>query len=476
MSLAKCTIPRPVQLVIDDVGWREGWDLSAEGGPFRSGVERLLGPADYAAVADLGELLGVRPQCAMILCEWDQENLCARHPTTTHAGTDWDNSSRMGDWTAESADVFRTRSANIEFAMHGVGHEHWENGARTRAEWLGGSPAERWSRTILEGHLDCFRGLLAQHGLDPASGVSLPKSFVPCAFRFLWNNSDADSTGALMTAAGVRYASTPFRTCCFVDDTPMRPDGGLEHGILILDRGHSGIPWQVWDTIPERPTPNAICGTHWPNLLRPDPDENDLSIGRWHNYLAAVQEDSDTMLARNMADTCSQWLHSQYTRLEKTAEDEWAIDETAIPSRCMELALVQPVIVKSPLSTGALHARKGRVTARWRAGDWMHTAVRTEGGQAVLTTSDSTVQPHVHTAGTCDVLDVQERPDGLILALRVYGRQTIVMDAVSTPSNVLALGPKVTLEQTTYCPDTQTLSLLLSTTDIQGAQTEIRVQ
>lgn len=31
-------IPRAVQLVIDDVGWREGWSLDASWGPWRAGV------------------------------------------------------------------------------------------------------------------------------------------------------------------------------------------------------------------------------------------------------------------------------------------------------------------------------------------------------------------------------------------------------------------------------------------------------
>ena len=52
------TLPCAVQLVLDDVGWREGWSLAEEGGPWRAGVNRLLGVEDYAAVAQLGEPLG----------------------------------------------------------------------------------------------------------------------------------------------------------------------------------------------------------------------------------------------------------------------------------------------------------------------------------------------------------------------------------------------------------------------------------
>ena len=78
----------------------------------------------------------MRPQCAMVLCEWDRENVCAQVPTATQAGAAWDNSHRIGDWASESRDVFVQRAANIELAMHGVGHEHWEDGERTRAEGM----------------------------------------------------------------------------------------------------------------------------------------------------------------------------------------------------------------------------------------------------------------------------------------------------------------------------------------------------
>jgi hypothetical protein len=283
------TIPRPVQLVIDDVGWREGWNLSETGGPYRAGVDRLLGPEDYAAVADIGEVLGIRPQCAMVLCEWDKENVCARYPTTTHPGRAWDNSRRVGEWADAAARIFRDRAAYIEFAMHGVGHEHWEEGVRTRAEWFGLNPAQRWPRAVLEGHLECFRQILAQYRLDRAHGISFPPSFVPCAFRYYWDNADPDSTGALMKATGVRFCSTPFSCCCFAGGPPERPDGGFDHGLIVLDRGNSGVPWDVYSTVPKTLPATSICGVHWPNVLMPDPTRNRESVGMWVEYLRQVE-------------------------------------------------------------------------------------------------------------------------------------------------------------------------------------------
>ena len=251
MSATSVSIPRPLQLVIDDVGWREGWDISERGGPFRVGVNRLLGPADYHAIANIGQALRIRPQAAMVLCEWDSHNVCAQFPTTTQHGSAWDNSPRIGPWADEAAEIFVERAEYIELAMHGVGHEHWEDGARFRGEWFGRDPSEIWDSGALRGHLLCFRQILDQHRLGPDWGMSFPHSFVPCAFRFYWNNNDAESTGALMHGAGVRYCSTPFSSCCFISGEPEKPDGGFDHQLVVLDRGQSGVPWQAFATVQE---------------------------------------------------------------------------------------------------------------------------------------------------------------------------------------------------------------------------------
>jgi len=55
------SIPRAVQLVLDDVGWREGWRLDDPGGPYRAGIDRLLDVRHYDAIADIGAALSVLP-------------------------------------------------------------------------------------------------------------------------------------------------------------------------------------------------------------------------------------------------------------------------------------------------------------------------------------------------------------------------------------------------------------------------------
>ena len=87
-SLSNITvkIPLPIQVVIDDVGWWSGKNGSKNQEPFRTGISRNHVPEDYQAIVSLGKALGMRPQAAMILCEWDRENILRKLPESTWMG------------------------------------------------------------------------------------------------------------------------------------------------------------------------------------------------------------------------------------------------------------------------------------------------------------------------------------------------------------------------------------------------------
>jgi len=184
-------IPMPIQVVIDDVGWWSGEDGSQRQEPYRTGIPRSHVPADYQAIVDMGRMLGIRPQAAMILCEWDKENILRQLPTSTWMGEDWDNSRWVGPWLDEAAGIIRDNPDHFELTVHGVGHEYWLNGTFTRAEWTDSNGQMRPPDQI-EKHLDYFEKLMNQHQLGP-----FPKSFVPAAFR----HSFGPSTGRNVSLA-----------------------------------------------------------------------------------------------------------------------------------------------------------------------------------------------------------------------------------------------------------------------------------
>ena len=468
------TIPRPVQLVIDDVGWREGWDISESGGPFRAGVERLLGPDDYAAVAELGAALDIRPQCALVLCEWDKTNACARVPTATPQGAAWDNSPRVGDWSERAAGVFIKRAAHIELAMHGVGHEHWEDGVRTRAEWHGADAGQRWPPAVLQAHADCFRTILGQYGLDPEHGISYPQSFVPCAFRYYWDPADPESTGAFMRRCGIRFASTPFRSCCFSGRPPERHDGGFEHGLLLLDRGNSGVPWHVYATTPKELPDNSICGIHWPNLLSSDPATNNAPVRIWTQYLDRIRQRPGYLLARSMAETCSQWLYHSFVTLAADGANAVLVDTRAIPAVAREQDLLLPMVVEvrgrnDPSAT--LRTEGCRVVSFWREGEREFHGLKPDSGcrcRIELGPGRAAASPVVLRTGTYDLIDLQPTADSVRVELRMYGTQQVTLRLPFTPGCVQTDTPGLCLGQMTWDPVEHQASVSCSGRDIQG--------
>ena len=114
-------IPKPIQIVIDDVGWWNGKDDHKIGQPFRTGINRNHVYEDYVSIIKLGESLGVHPQAAMILCEWDRTNILCDLPDSTWMGKSWDNSGISREQLDRVADYLNSNREYFEFTLHGIG-------------------------------------------------------------------------------------------------------------------------------------------------------------------------------------------------------------------------------------------------------------------------------------------------------------------------------------------------------------------
>ena len=199
-------IPMPIQVVIDDVGWWNGHNGSQQQEPFRTGIARNHVPEDYQAIVDLGRALNIRPQAAMILCEWDRKDILRKLPTATWMGANWDNSKWVGPWMDKAADIIRNNRAHYELTMHGVGHEYWTDGKFTRAEWAERNGTMRPLDQV-EAHLDAYAELLEQNQLGP-----FPTAWVPCAFYHGFGpiGESKISAAEVVNKRGIAYINTPF--------------------------------------------------------------------------------------------------------------------------------------------------------------------------------------------------------------------------------------------------------------------------
>jgi hypothetical protein len=308
--LATVHIPLPIQIVIDDVGWWSGEDGSTRQEPFRTGIARHHVPQDYEALTSLGRQLDMRPQAALILCEWDRRNILKRLPSSTWMGEAWDNSRWTGPWQEEAAEIIRRNAPHIELTLHGVGHEFWAAApggewSFTRAEWYDGEGHVRPRNEVLA-HLEYFQKLLDQHALG-----DFPNSFVPCAFRYRFA-PDENGLSVILKRMGIAFISTPFHS---MRDAEQVQHGvfGIENGVMTVNRGRDLLSWRDIGVIPQGELNGPICGMHWPNILHLDPSRNQEIVSAWVSFLKAQDARIDRMLARDTKSFAAQLAHHEMT-------------------------------------------------------------------------------------------------------------------------------------------------------------------
>lgn len=303
-------IPMPLQVVIDDVGWWSGNDGSMRQEPYRTGINRNHVPADYKAIVDLGRALDIRPQAALVLCEWDRENILKHLPTSTWMGSNWDNSKWVGPWLEEAVEIIRQNQEHMEITLHGIGHEYWQGGSFTRAEWTESNGQMRPKEQV-EQHLEYFRKIMDQNSLGP-----FPKSFVPTAFCHSFGPSEGQkgSLAEILKGWGVNYINTPFSSI-YNRDRILNDFFGFDSGVITVDRGIDEFPWLTFPANPSAESLGPTCGLHWPNMLHPDPEQNSEVVGRWVKYLKKYDDRPDRMLARNSEAFLHQLLNHSLTKI-----------------------------------------------------------------------------------------------------------------------------------------------------------------
>ncbi len=306
-------IPMPIQVVIDDVGWWSGRDGSRQQEPYRTGIPRNHVPEDYDAIAQFGRALGIRPQAAMVLCEWDKQNILRKLPTSTWMGTDWDNKKWVGPWMEKAADIIRGNRTHFELTLHGIGHEFWTDGKFTRAEWADVNGVMRPSDQV-EAHLDAFEALLNQHQLGP-----MPSSFVPTAFLHGFGPAAGQkmSMAEILSRRGIMYINTPFES---MRNREAAKEGifGFDGGVITVDRGHDFLDWNIIGQAPTGELRGPTCGMHWANLLHTDPARNSEIVEGWVRLLQPLKDSLEMWLAADSEVFRAQLIHHVCTELTPT--------------------------------------------------------------------------------------------------------------------------------------------------------------
>ena len=305
----KLFVPLAIQVVVDDVGWWSGENGTlTSNAPYRTGINRRHVPADYSAIVELGKQLNIRPQAAMILCEWDRENILRELPTSTWMGENWDNSKNIGTWIEEASDIINNGKDNFELTLHGVGHEYWEDGMMTRAEWFNRDAKMRPEEEIRK-HIDYYNKLLKMNNLG-----NFPVSFVPSAFLYMFDDGE-NRLASILSEFGIKYISTPFsvfKDIYKIEIDPEYKDFKIESGIITADRRKDLFSWQVLSPNPQKEINGTFCGMHWPNILHENPEQNMEVVDRWVNYLKQYESKPETMLAPESSVAFSQLVYNAW--------------------------------------------------------------------------------------------------------------------------------------------------------------------
>ena len=337
-------IPMPIQVVIDDVGWWSGQDGHEKQEPYRTGIHRNHVPADYQAIVDLGKMLNIRPQAAMILCEWDTQNILCKLPTSTWMGGQWNNKKWVGPWLEEAADIIRNNKKHFELTLHGIGHEYWTNGVFTRAEWADKDGVMRPENQV-HAHLDFYNRLLEQHQLGP-----FPTAFVPTAFLHGFGSTPGHevSMAHILNQRGIFYINTPFEDMRNAESVQFK-HFGFDGNVITVDRGRDLLSWKSIGMRPEGELNRPTCGLHWPNLLHSNPDRNSEIVEAWIRFLKPYQYRKEKMLSANSDVFLSQLVHFECTKLAAEGEtiqlDFSGVDiPTASPvGKCFYIKVVSSV-------------------------------------------------------------------------------------------------------------------------------------
>ncbi|MBU0943499.1 MAG: hypothetical protein KJ804_21550 [Proteobacteria bacterium] len=301
------TIPKPLLVVVEDVGWWQGQDGSTVNEPFRSGMNREHCLQDYQALLLLARRLQMRIQISMVLCEWDRSSLLRHVPGATWMGEDWCNPTSQ-DILEETSDFLRVNSDHLEIGLHGVGHEFWKNKRMERSEFHDTDNIMRPSGIIRQ-HLDAFAAIMEENGLG-----LFPQAFVPPALYHSFGNAE-QSFQAILREYGVSWVSTIFSRARQYAP-PVHEKLTWESDVLLIEREEAPVPWHIHAAPPTLPHAGPIVALHWKNLLHLDPHRNEEVIIPWVELLSSCGKDFNRILARDTASCWSQFAYHSLAKIE----------------------------------------------------------------------------------------------------------------------------------------------------------------
>jgi hypothetical protein len=477
VSEQRILFPHAFAIAIDDLGWMEGSSLGEIGGPWRAGVRRSFDVRDYKPIVEIGQAVGVRFQGLFILGELDRFGIVAKKcPTASQFGAAVDNSRNIGPRQIEIIEYIKANAAHFEFGLHGVGHEYWVDGKRTRAEWYDLENDTPRDETIARNTLECFSDIMAQYGISPENGHSNPESFVPCAYGYYWNPSGAYSTGKIMSDFGIKYVNTLFSYIPELNPPP-KGGGGFDNGVIVIDRINYGNPWYELASLPREPLEayeTDIIETHWPNLLAADDFLQPALNEKWIEYFKDVQAHPNHYLAKNTEQFYSQWLYKRHTLVEEDVPGKVTIDNRSMPEEAYRLDMAGNLVLTVPLGRNQhisnAHLDGAPVAAYFEDGGYGYIylpPLERKVYEFEYEIGSTPMKRYVNNTGTYNVYSFFDSGPEMRIDIKMYGLQDVEI-RTTAPKSVVSLNEHLKIESQRYDADRGVLILSVNGRNIQG--------
>jgi hypothetical protein len=316
----KITLPMPVFVVIEDVGWWQGVDGSSCQEPYRNNLKRCHCLEDYRALTHLAERLSMRIALGMVMCEWDRSDFLKNIPGATWMGKAWNNQKNRGRHLDDASDFLNAHDHLLEIALHGVGHEFWHDGQMERSEFHDNEGRMRPENIIIR-HLESFERLLDQNHI-----VTSPRLFIPPALNHSFGDGSIQN---LLKGSGIDYVTTKFcRARQF--KAPKHPKLTWESGVTLLERGSSPVAWSEVASSPVWNGPQPVIALHWGNLLHSRPQRNLEVVDQWARMLLLKTSGPDLILAGDAA-ACWRQAAVHYLAEIKIGDKCIIIDVSGLP-------------------------------------------------------------------------------------------------------------------------------------------------
>lgn len=271
-------IPPPLIVVIEDVGWWNGYSRPEANQPFRTGLERVHCPEDYTAIVRLAKALKTQIITGFVLCEWDRTGLLSELPSATWMGARWKGCLEGNEFQDEVVSILNENSDYVNVAMHGVGHEYWANGMASRSEFHDENCVMRNKDQVIK-HVSMFKRLFQTTGIK----AQFPQIYIPPALKHSFGNGE-QGFQKILADFGVSYVITVFdKAKQFA--SPIYEDLTEECGVTLIERGLSPVCWDHVSAKPDFSFTHPVIPLHWANILHQIPEQNGDVVDIWAKFL-----------------------------------------------------------------------------------------------------------------------------------------------------------------------------------------------